>query len=101
MNYFQSEFAEIPSKQSNKHGFISNQVNNSVSNVDSQWNTKESINYDGVKPPLKQLKITNVDNKNKNPLGVVFQIDSARQPYKVQYMFNKYGGLNSKLGTNL
>jgi hypothetical protein len=62
-----------------------------------RWNRNfKTLNVDGVKPPKDSLIVGQFDkNSTAFPL---FQID-ARSPYRVQYMVNQYGGLNTKFGT--
>jgi len=65
----------------------------------------------GVKPPNPQFKPANLPSYvqaqtsgaapsqyGSYPIGV---LQSAREPYGVEYLWNAYGGLESKLGTNL
>jgi hypothetical protein len=68
-------------------------------------------NIQGIKPPspqfqpapnvsyiLPQTVLPSSSEHGEFPVGI---IQSKREPYGVEYVFNGYGGLESKLGTNL
>ena len=103
------------------------QVNNPILPMDKQlkdsatvssalWNNKE-FTYDGVRPPKPQTipqynkntpqqipfqktNIPNITQKNNKPIYDLWQIQSQREPYAVQYLVNQYGGLQTRVGTN-
>jgi hypothetical protein len=96
-------FQEVKADQSTndlKYGEYTNKYNKSVNQYNTTWDSN-NLNYLGVKPPKNNLLPVNFNSnidKNKTPL---IQISSFRKPYNVQYLINKYGGLKTKLGTNL
>jgi len=70
-----------------------------------------NYNSNGTNPPNPQFQkktepvyissptvLPSSDLLGTNPVGV---IQSKREPYAVEYMFTKYGQLNTGLGTNL
>ena len=75
------------------------QYNNSLTKINNQW-AQKSLNYDGVKPPTPNILPATTNKKNEKSLFDVYQIES-RDPYRVQYLINGYGGHQSGLGTNL
>ena len=42
-----------------------------------------------------------VNGHNKNGQYTLLKINSQREPYAVQYLVNKYGGMDTRLGTSL
>lgn len=99
----------------------SDEYNKSIKKIDNQWaTTNTSLNYNGIKPPTPHIIPITETNKNynhpipdvstinipNNILGTskvvypTYQINS-RDPYRVQYMINGYGGHQSGLGTNI
>ena len=78
----------------------------------SVWNTKAAaVPAWGIRPPAPETRAqTNMShmqpfapaNVGKSAPYDLWQIQSARDPFAVQYLVNKYGGLGgTKLGTNL
>lgn len=65
----------------------------------------------GTKPPHPQFKndnlpanvvpVTNLPSSSKLESMPVGLIQSGRQPYAVEHAYTKYGGLGTRLGTNL
>lgn len=47
---------------------------------------------------LPQTMLATPNEHGKAPVGL---IQSRREPYAVEWYYNPYGGLNSRLGTNL
>ena len=67
----------------------------------TNWNKKNTQNYDGVKPPLNNLTKPQVSPSEDAWYPYpVYQIN-VREPYRVQHLTNPYGSLQTKLGTNL
>ena len=66
--------------------------------INIDWNSSNVNNYDGIKPPNPSLITTKFPNKKGYP---IISIKSKREPYGVQYMYYKYGGLGSILGTDM
>ncbi len=62
-----------------------------------KWNTNlENIKGEQVNPPYPSVIKYNNNNNNYS----LVQINS-REPYAAEYLYTKYGGLGSILGTNL
>jgi hypothetical protein len=91
------ELKNVPNEQ-NRLGFYTYQNQPMINKIPISWNTSGPVNYDGVRPPNPSLTVGGFNPQGSgNPL---YQIE-ARVPYKVQYLVNKYGGLQTKFGTNL
>lgn len=89
---------ETPSfNNRNRYGNYTSEINPLLNKIDIEWN-KKAKNYNGVKPPDPNVIVNT--NLQKPKEWDIFQID-AREPYKVQYLKNKYGGLSTRFGTNL
>ena len=92
-------------KNESKYGFYTYQNMPLIQKVEINWNrNSKDINYNGVKPPDPHLNFKTPPNFGKNketkfPVMNLYQIQQ-REPYRVQYLYNKYGGLQSKLGCN-
>lgn len=61
----------------------------------ANWNTSQ-INHNGIRPPNPSTT-----GNLKNEVNVIWSIPSFRRPYATEYLVTKYGGLETKLGTNL
>ena len=81
----------------NQFGFYTSQVQQLENKIPIAWNSNAELNYNGVKPPDKSMVVNKPTSSKGYPL---FQIQQ-RDPYKVQYMVNEYGSLNSRVGTEL
>ena len=57
-----------------------------------KWNENYSTQSSKLLIPLIE--------KNENNTSLI-KINSNREPFAYQYLINKYGGLGTKLGTNL
>ena len=88
---------EILNSDQNQYGKYTSKNNKIENKIQIKWN-KNFTNYDGVKPPNPTV-ITGSTNPGNNGYPL-FQIE-AREPYKVQYLRNQYGGLNTRMGTEL
>ena len=89
--------------QENKFGFYTFKNQSLENKINIKWNFQP--NYNGFKPPMNQMSISKPQNKDGYPKKHIdgyplFQI-TQRDPYKVQYMVNGYGGLQTTLGTML
>jgi len=93
----ESSTIEDISYEQNRLGYFTYLNQKSINKIPITWNTG-SLNYDGVRPPNPSLKVGGFDSLS--PAYPLFQIKS-RSPYKVQYMVNKYGGHQTKMGTML
>lgn len=64
----------------------------------SVWNTNDNTSM--VTTP-KTLPINNSVFKPNDGRYQLWVIQSPREPYAVEYLVNQYGGLGTKLGTNM
>ncbi len=67
----------------------------------SVWNTSAKSLY-GVMPPSPTTIIQPKPNiQPENPQYQLLRIQSNREPYATEFMITPYGGMESKLGTNI
>lgn len=74
-------------------------MNSTNWNQGPQAQTLTTLGTQGIKPPQNQFTGTTGNWTPKE--NTDYRINSTRVPFAVQYFANKYGGLQSKMGTNL
>ena len=71
-------------------------------NTTKKWNTAAFSNFDGSRPPNPPIiKGEGKGEENLFSDKNVHLIESARKPFASPYLFYKYGGLGSQLGTRI